>query len=144
MDMGGRMATPTDAQILTLAQWLSPAFPIGAFAYCHGLEATVAMGWVTDADSFEPGCAMFSTVARDGRMRCFWRRRSMRRTPMALAEIDAAARAFAASAERLLETQAQGAAFGKLTNAVWDMPLDALTYPVALGAAARPKSCRWR
>ena len=27
--------------------WLSPAFPIGAFAYSQGLETAVARGWVS-------------------------------------------------------------------------------------------------
>jgi len=35
---------PTDRQILTLAQWLSPAYPVGAFAYSHGLEWAVRAG----------------------------------------------------------------------------------------------------
>ena len=39
--------------LLTLVQWLSPAFPTGAFAYSHGLERMVAAGDVTDASSFE-------------------------------------------------------------------------------------------
>ncbi len=56
---------------------------------------------------------------------------------VALAEIDAIARAFAASAGRLLETQAQGAAFCKLINGVWGRQLNELLYPVALGAAAK-------
>ena len=30
--------------LLTLVQWLSPAFPTGAFAYSHGLEQAVASG----------------------------------------------------------------------------------------------------
>ncbi|MEM9698026.1 MAG: urease accessory UreF family protein [Pseudomonadota bacterium] len=57
--------------------------------------------------------------------------------PASLAEIDATARAFAPSAERLQETVLQGAAFGATTQAIWDHPPQELTYPVALGAAAR-------
>ncbi len=30
------------------AVWLSPAFPVGAFAYSHGLEQAVERGWITD------------------------------------------------------------------------------------------------
>lgn len=137
MDTGGPMATPTDTHILTLAQWLSPAFPIGAFAYSHGLEAAVEMGWVHDLADFEAwlidvlDCgagrsdALFLAAAYDAP------------DATALAKIDATARAFAASAERLLETQAQGAAFCKLTDGVWDMQLNEFLYPVALGAAAK-------
>src|SRR5689334_11496461 len=36
---------------LPLLLWLSPAFPVGAFAYSHGLEWAVAAGDITDAAS---------------------------------------------------------------------------------------------
>ena len=35
---------------LTLMQWLSPAYPVGAFAYSHGLECAVAEGHVRDGN----------------------------------------------------------------------------------------------
>ena len=35
--------------LLTLTQWLSPAFPVGGFAYSHGLEQVIAAGEVADA-----------------------------------------------------------------------------------------------
>ena len=48
--------------ILTLAQLLSPSFPVGAFAYSHGLEtavndrliydATTLQGWLLDLLDF--------------------------------------------------------------------------------------------
>ena len=37
-----------DAQFLTLAQWLSPAYPVGAFAWSHGLERTIGRGDLRD------------------------------------------------------------------------------------------------
>ena len=37
-----RTSDPTDR--LRLVQWLSPAFPIGAFAYSQGLESAIAAG----------------------------------------------------------------------------------------------------
>ena len=37
-----------DISLLTLVQWLSPAFPTGAFAYSHGLEVAMAAGEVRD------------------------------------------------------------------------------------------------
>ena len=39
-----------DLALLRLMQIVSPALPIGAFAYSQGLEQTVAEGWVTDED----------------------------------------------------------------------------------------------
>src|ERR1700752_3357725 len=37
--------------LLTLLAWLSPAFPVGAFAYSHGLEWAVEAGDIHDARS---------------------------------------------------------------------------------------------
>lgn len=137
MDTGGPMATPTDAQILTLAQWLSPAFPIGAFAYSHGLEAAVDMGWVRHPGSFEAWLIDVLEFGA-GRSDSLFLAAAYHAPDVAvLANIDANARAFAVSAERLLESQAQGVAFCKLTNHVWGATLDELLYPVGLGAAAK-------
>ncbi len=50
-----RMSTemiPTP-HLLTLMQWLSPAYPVGGFSYSHGLEWAVAAGDVTDAAGFQ-------------------------------------------------------------------------------------------
>ena len=38
---------------LPLLVWLSPAFPVGAFAYSHGLEWAHEAGDVTDAASLQ-------------------------------------------------------------------------------------------
>jgi urease accessory protein len=35
-----------EADLLTLTQWLSPAFPVSSYAYSHGLEAAIASGAV--------------------------------------------------------------------------------------------------
>ncbi|MCU0909675.1 MAG: urease accessory protein UreF [Rhodobacteraceae bacterium] len=43
--------TTTDGDLLKLVQWLSPAFPVGGFAYSHGLETAIAEGRVTDAEA---------------------------------------------------------------------------------------------
>ena len=53
-----------------------------------------------------------------------------------IAQIDATARAFAASKERLLETTQQGASFALVTSDIWGGELSGLIYPVALGVAA--------
>ncbi|HEX3904983.1 MAG TPA: urease accessory UreF family protein [Polyangia bacterium] len=39
-----------DLALMRLLQLVSPALPIGAFAYSQGLEQTVAEGWVTDEE----------------------------------------------------------------------------------------------
>lgn len=124
-------------EILTLTQWLSPSFPVGAFAYSHGLETEIQTGrlasaadlqnWLSDVLDFGSGradCTLLrAAYASD--------------TPVELALVDATARAFAPSAERLRETVLQGAAFGQTTSAIWGDGVPDLTYPVAVGAAVR-------
>ncbi|MEX0309236.1 MAG: urease accessory protein UreF [Tateyamaria sp.] len=131
------MATATDLHVLTLAQWLSPAFPVGAFAYSHGLEWLIETGDVSDAPSME-------TWLRDildlggGRadiqfLAAAWHAPDRD----ALEETDALCRAFASSAERLRETTLQGEAFCRTVADVWHRDLPPLTYPIAVGHAAR-------
>lgn len=131
---------PTDltpAQLLTLTQWLSPAFPVGAFAYSHGLEAAVQTGVVTDAKSFAD---WLDTVLRFGAGRndaVFIRLAAQTSDPRGL---DALNRALQPSETRRLETEQMGRALCETVAAVWtDMP-QGLTYPVALGQAARAQS----
>lgn len=132
------MATdPADqSAILRLGQWLSPAFPVGAFAWSHGLEAALATGTVTRAtvedwleDVLTQGAARADATLLAHAFRA--------ESPEALAEINALSRALAPSAERLAETLQQGQAFAATVSAIWpDRALPALTYPVALGRAA--------
>jgi urease accessory protein len=128
------MPTATDAR-LTLAQWLSPAYPTGGFAWSHGLETEVAEGRVTDQASF---AAWLADVLEHGlgRTDAVLLAQAHRATAEELADLDAEARAFAPSAERLAETAEQGAAFARTTAAVWGLDLPPLTHPVAVGRAA--------
>lgn len=124
----------TGTELLTLAQWLSPAFPVGAFSYSHGLEAAFHAGWIADAASLQDWLAALLThgsARADATLLA-----AAFHGETALAEIDEIARALAPSAERLRETAAQGQAFAEVVGAVWGAELAGLTYPVALGAAA--------
>lgn len=126
----------TDTQLLTLAQWLSPAFPVGAFAYSHGLEALVHGGHVENAEDLE---SWLEQTLRFGAARSdalFLAAAFHAEDAADLAKIDATARAFAASRERLLESDQQGRAFGKITGDIWAADLSGLVLPVALGRAA--------
>ncbi len=126
----------TTDPILTLAQWLSPAFPVGAFTYSHGLEALVDAGTVLDAASFS---AWLTDTLQHGAGQndvILLAHAYNADTVETLTEIDAFARALAPSAERLLETDQQGAAFARTAAAIHDLDLSTLTYPVAVGRAA--------
>lgn len=135
MATGARIPMHIDP-VLTLAQWLSPAYPVGAFAYSHGLEAAVEAGRVRDGATLKDWLA---TVLWHGAghndallLAAAWHAE----TRAELDRIDASARAFAASRERLLESAQQGTAFCIVTGAIWDGGFADYTYPVAIGAAA--------
>ncbi|MEP1353661.1 MAG: urease accessory protein UreF [Tateyamaria sp.] len=121
---------------LTLMQWLSPAFPVGAFAYSHGLEQAVADGQVTNDASLQDWIAVLISEGSGKADAVLLSAAYQSDTPE---PIDATARAFAASAERLKESDLQGAAFCDTARAVWNIPISGFTYPVAVGAAARAK-----
>jgi urease accessory protein len=131
---------PDPEAIVLLAQWMSPSFPIGAFSYSHGLEATVAAGIVSDAASLE---AWLSGVLEHGagvNELIFLRAAHAAQSDAALAPINALALALAPSRERLLETTQQGGSFCQTVNAVWGGDLPDLALPVAVGAAAARQS----
>ncbi|MEX0309889.1 MAG: urease accessory protein UreF [Tateyamaria sp.] len=128
------MSTPIDPRLLTLTHWLSPAFPIGAFAYSHGIETAIHEGWIANAGELEDwlrDCLSQGT----GRSDAIWLRLAYAADDPC--EIDAKARAFANSRERLREAERQGAAFARLVNDILDLRLPDLLLPVAVGQAAR-------
>ncbi len=119
---------------LTLMQMLSPAFPVGAFAYSHGLEQAVADGQVHDGATLQDWLTALLTQG-SGRADAILLAASHQADDPS--HVDAFARAFAAGAERLQETELQGAAFCETARAVWGVQMAHLTYPVAVGACAR-------
>lgn len=129
--------SPETAHLHKLNAWFSPSYPVGAFAYSHGLEAVVAAGDVTCADDLYDwlsDCLWHGAGRNDA---IFLAQAYRAGDRAALTELADLAVALAASAERHLETTAQGAAFAKVTAAVWGGDPAGLPYPVAVGAAAR-------
>ena len=127
---------PTTTDILTLSQWLSPAYPVGAFAYSHGLEWAIREGLVADAVTLK---SWLAGVLAEGSGRADAVALAMTHraaTTDEVCEVNRLARAFAASAERIRESERQGAAFSATTRAVWGLDLPDLMYPVAVGRAA--------
>jgi urease accessory protein len=133
---------------LPLLIWLSPAFPVGAFAYSHGLEWAVEAGDIVDAPSLEGwliDLLEFGAPRSDAILFSAAFRAASAADWAALIDINALAVALTASAERRLETTAQGAAFVAAARAAWDCeplrrleqpPDGRIAYPVAVAAAA--------
>ncbi|MBW4981625.1 urease accessory protein UreF [Mameliella sp. CS4] len=126
---------PIDPRLLTLTQWLSPAYPVGAFAWSHGLESAVRQGWVTDEVSLQSWLTDILAEG-SGKADALWIRLAWQ-GDRSVAELDALARAWQPSRERLREAERQGTAFVQVTADVWDLDLPPMLLPVALGEAAR-------
>ena len=128
----------TDAP-LTLMQWFSPSFPVGAFAYSHGLEYAIDTGQITSAEALSEWLVDV-VVQGSGSNDVILLAAAYNADAGLIPEIDATARAFAASQERLTETLDQGQAFSRTVEAVWATEIGPLSYPVAVGVAAQAKS----
>lgn len=136
------MTTENDAQsLLRLMTWLSPAFPVGGFAYSSGLEAAVHEAHVGTAEELKEwleALLRWGSMWNDAVLLAeAWRNHD---EPEALAEVSALADALAGSAERHLEITMQGAAFVEAAGA-WPHPVlenlaVATPYAVAVGAIA--------
>jgi urease accessory protein len=134
-----------------LLAWLSPGFPVGSFAFSHGLEAAAASGAVRDRDSLQ---IWISAIVASGGGRidadilCDAYRASSAGDIRALINANRRGVAFRATAETRLETTAQGEAFLATCCAAWPSPLldcwaerisesgQAVCYAAAVGAAA--------
>jgi len=137
-----RTSITTDAGLYRLLTWLSPAYPLGAFSFSHGLEYAVETGLVRDAAGLE---GWIATVLADGAGRidaallaAAWRA-AHAGDAAALDDIVALAGAWRGTAETALESLSQGAAFVATTRHAWPHPaLEALARrgePVALPVA---------
>jgi urease accessory protein len=145
MAMATSMADPAPLPLLV---WLSPAFPVGAFAYSHGLEwaveqvdlldAASVQAWIDDLLSLGSGRNDAILLAEAYRAAADGDRPRL----AAVAELGVALQP---SRERHLEATAQGNAFLTAARASW--PAEALdflaeahdgdvVYPVAIGVAA--------
>ena len=102
--------------LLRLHSWLSPAFPVGAFSYSHGLEWAVEDGWVGDRETliaWLAGDIAHGTLFADA---AFFARAWEADAPARVAELAAAMRG---SAELALEAETQGRAFLTTLRAAW-------------------------
>ncbi|MCF6367629.1 urease accessory protein UreF [Rhizobium halophilum] len=132
---------PRTQALLRLMAWMSPAFPIGGFAWSGGLERAVHDRLVQDAGELQ---SWLEALLRHGSFwndavlfAVAWRRHQ---DPEGLAELSELGLALAGSAERNFETLSLGKAFATAA-AAWPTPvLERLPadvpFPVSVGAVA--------
>lgn len=140
--------TTDSSALYRLMAWLSPAYPVGSFSYSHGIEWLVETGAIQTAPTLVhwlDDLLVLGSGRNDAIIFAQSHRAASHGNLEALFVIAEYAAAFAASAERLLETQAQGRAFADVTRKTWSSPtLDRLLgayslplcYPLAVGISA--------
>ncbi|MEZ5832244.1 MAG: urease accessory UreF family protein [Dongiaceae bacterium] len=149
MDTIDHTLTPA-AAAARLLTWLSPAFPVGAFSYSHGLEYAVEAHLVRDRTTLVEwieGVLLFGTGRLDGMCLLEAHRATVAIDWDRLLAVAERASAMRGSAELALESSAQGAAFLKAVAGGWPHLADApamrrlsnaalLSYPVTVGTIA--------
>lgn len=116
------MATEKTPGFLPLMVWLSPSFPVGAFAYSHGIEWAIEAGEIKSAATLE---AWLDDLLEHGGpwsdavLLAAAHQAVEQGNDAALAETAELAAALSPSRERRLETLKQGEAFLLAVRASW-------------------------
>ncbi|MCP8883700.1 urease accessory protein UreF [Devosia sp. XJ19-1] len=129
------------ADLQKLLTWLSPAFPVGAFAWSAGLETAIVQGKVTDratAENWIAGTLNHGGLRTDAILLAH--AHSGHKERQKLAELADLCLALTPARERHAETVLTGNAF-VLASAAWptEAPLTLpkpCPYPIAVGALA--------
>ena len=132
--------------LLPLFAWLSPTFPIGSFAYSHGLEYVVLHGDIHDANTLR---SWLSDLLAHGAIRTDLILASVVARSVLAQDIEELVRAselalaLSPTRERHLEITQQGRSFLNMVRAAWPSVMldrlfnasDEIAYPVAFGGA---------
>ena len=132
--------TTEPQQLLQLLAFMSPAFPVGGFAYSHGLERVIDDGVVTSAGEVRVWIESL-LVHGSGWNDAVLFAQAFDASDKERLEIDELALALAASRERALETSDLGQSFAKavaIMSVIEGMNFQ--TYPVAVAAVCQ-KAC---
>jgi urease accessory protein len=131
-----------------LLAWLSPAYPIGAFSYSHGVETAVEEGFIEDRASLATwleSVLLTGTGVVDGALFAAAWRAADAEDWSSFDTIAERAAAWRGTSEMALESRQQGGSFLSITRTAWPHPaLDAaherltgeLSLPVAVALAA--------
>lgn len=131
----------SDAALQRLLTWLSPAFPVGSFAWSQGLETAIADRRITTGPSLREwieGAISHGNLRTDAIIVAHAHRQHD--DPVALRDLADLCLALTPSAERHLETTLTGEAFAIAARAwpsdVYARLPESCPYPVAVGAIA--------
>ena len=116
--------------------WLSPSFPLGAFAYSHGLEFEISEGNVSTSEELYEwlkDILRFGSVWNDLVLFC----NSYKTDVDSLNELSDIAKAFAQSKERYYETIEMGNAFSKIISSIEGVYLKGMPLPIIMGYIAK-------
>jgi urease accessory protein len=143
------MGSITDEGLYRLMAWLSPSYPVGGYAYSHGLEYAVEAGTVSDEKSlitWIEGIVAFGSPRIDGTLFAHAWQAVNDRDDETFRWVAERAAAMRGSAELALESRQQGEAFLKTVRASAHAPeLDrfvtllegvAHSYPISVAIAA--------
>ena len=126
----------TKQPLLTALQWLSPAFPVGSFAYSHGLEWAIEAGHIKDEPTLQSWLQDLIALGSGRSDAILVSLAHCAEDRAALKSLNDLALALAPSSERRAETVLQGQAFCQTLKDVWDYDISGLCYPVAVGYGA--------
>ena len=149
--------TDTIRQTQLLAALFSPAFPIGAFSYSHGIEAAIASGDVDDATTAHDWIETI-LIGGSGRNDAILMANAYNAVKLHAAKdgqlasgrnaeieaINELAFALSSGAERAQESRELGVNFTRMTEQVYQLDIGLsppLAYPVAAGLTARHLGC---
>ncbi len=123
------------SQLLLLLNWMSPAFPIGSFAYSHGLETAIVENEITKQNEVETWIADLMTQGSGWNdavlfAQC-WNGDA--------AELNELALGMASSSERYLETTQLGRSFAIAASVFTNVKFvdGDLAYAIAAGVACK-------
>jgi urease accessory protein len=142
------MASQGPDPLYRLLAWLSPAYPIGAFSYSHGVETAVEEGFIKDRVglvAWLESVLLGGTGTVDGALFVAAWRAATAADWRAFDTIAERATAWRGTSEMALESRQQGGSFLSITRNAWPHPaLDAaherlageLALPVAVALAS--------
>lgn len=133
--------------LFRLMTWLSPAYPIGAFAYSSGIEWAVEAGDIADTASLQrwlETMLLAGSGVNDGIFFSHAYRAADSGDDRAFLTVVELAASFVPTRERFQETTALGRTFLEVTQAAWPCPAlhklrdrwnGPVAYPIAVAAA---------